>query len=267
MNFGLQLLTFNFEVLINNVFNTFLYQPILSSLTFLYHLLGDSFGLAIIVLTLLIKGVMAPLTIPAIKSQKKIQELQPKLQTLKKKHQDKKKLQLAQMELYKSHGVNPGAGCLPQIVQIIILITLYRVFLNFLNGGQIDGTQVNMQFLWLDLAKPDPYYVLPVIAGLSQLLYSLMLRPGLEHPHQSQKRKTKKEKKTQQDEKDMAQEIQSQMMFMMPLMTTLIALRFPSGLALYWVISTIFSFAQQYLFTGPGGLKYYWNLAKNKLTM
>lgn len=240
------------------MFNTYLYAPILNALIFFYHLLGDSFGLAIIALTVVIRGILVPLTIPSMKSQQKLMELQPKLAALKKKHPDKLKLQQAQLELYKAHGVNPGAGCLPQIVQIIILIGLYQVFNNFLQGGQIDGASVNMRFLWLDLTKSDPFYILPLLAGVSQLIYSLMLRPGTEHPHPQEKLTTKKEVKEEKDEMTMAQEIQNQMLFMMPLMTAVIALRFPSGLALYWVITTLFSLVQQWMVTGPGGLRYYW---------
>lgn len=247
------------------MFNTFLYNPLLQALVFLYHLLGDSFGLALIALTVGLRAVLVPFTIPSIKSQKKLLELQPEIQALKKKHADKKELQKAQLELYKSHGVNPGAGCLPQILQIVILIALYRVFLNFLNGGNIDGKGVNMNFLWLNLGKPDPFFALPLLAGLSQLVYSLMLRPGTEHPHPSEALVAKKEKKEEKDEMGMAQEIQNQMLFMMPIMTTVISLRFPSGLALYWVISTVFSLGQQWIITGPGGLRYYWSLARTKV--
>lgn len=242
------------------LFNTVLYTPIVNTLIFLYHSLGNSFGLAIIALTVVLRGITIPLTIPALKSQKKLQGLQPELAKLKKKHPDKKQLQMAQLELYKQHGVNPGAGCLPQILQIIVLIALYQAFLKFINGGQIDGSTINMRFLWLDLSKSDPFYILPVLAGLTQLVYSFMLRPGTEHPHPNSQ-------KQPAGEKDMAEEIQSQMTFMMPIMTVIISLKFPSGLALYWVITTIFSVIQQWFITGPGGLKYYWLLVKSKLRL
>ena len=103
--------------------------------------------------------------------QQKLQKLQPEMDKLKKIHTDKKEFQKAQLELYKQHGVNPGAGCLPQIVQIVILIALYQVFMNFLNGGTVDGQAINMTFWWLDLSKPDKYYILPVLAGVTQLIF------------------------------------------------------------------------------------------------
>lgn len=254
------------------MFNTYLFTPILNSLIFFYHLLGDSFGWAIIGMTFVIRLLSAPLTIPAMRVQQKLQKLQPELEKLKKAHADKKELQKAQLELYRQHGVNPGAGCLPQIVQIVILIALYQVFMNFLKGGTIDGQTINMTFWWLDLSKPDKYYILPVLAGVSQLIFSIMLRPGTEHHDESRKMVKKNEESrgagsgsAGKSEMDMATEIQNQMLFMMPLMTTIISLKFPSGLALYWVMTTIFSVIQQWIMTGPGGLSYYF--AKFKLAL
>lgn len=247
------------------MFNTYLYTPILNVLIFLYHWLGDSFGLAVVGLTVGIRAILIPLTAPAMRSQQKMMELAPKLAKLKKKHADKLQRQQAQLALYKSHGVNPSAGCLPQIVQIIILIALYQVFNNFLQGGTIDGVAVNMSFLWLDLAKPDRFYVLPILAGLTQLIYSLMLRPGTEHPHPPEKLVSKPAVKIEKDEMSMAAEIQNQMLFMMPLMTLVISLRFPAGLSLYWVVMTVFSIAQQWFVTGPGGLVFYWGKLRRLL--
>ncbi|MBI2309558.1 membrane protein insertase YidC [Candidatus Collierbacteria bacterium] len=250
------------------MFNTYLYQPILQSLIFFYHLLGDSFGWAIIGMTFVIRLLSAPLTIPAMRVQQKLQKLHPELEKLKKTHTDKKELQKAQLELYRQHGVNPGAGCLPQIVQIVILIALYQVFMKFLNGGMVDGQAVNMNFWWLDLSKPDKYYILPFLAGTTQLVFSMMLKPGTEHHEESRKIVERKEESrgtgsgsAGKTEMDMATEIQNQMLFMMPLMTTIISLKFPSGLALYWVMTTVFSIIQQWIMTGPGGLRYFFKKA------
>ena len=205
-------------------------------------------------MTFVIRLLSAPLTIPAMRVQQKLQKLHPELEKLKKTHTDKKELQKAQLELYRQHGVNPGAGCLPQIVQIVILIALYQVFMKFLNGGMVDGQTVNMNFWWLDLSKPDKYYILPFLAGTTQLVFSMMLKPGTEHHIEANNQKARKDsgeagsrpagKKT---EMDMATEIQNQMLFMMPLMTTIISLKFPSGLALYWVMTTVFSIIQQWI--------------------
>lgn len=230
----------------------FLISPITSLLVFLYSLTGDNLGLAIILLTLLVRGVLVPVTIPSLKSAKKLQELKPHLDRLKEKHKDKQKLQLATLELYKQHGINPAAGCLPQIAQLIVLIALYQVFTKFIDTGQIDGQSLNLDFLWLNLSKPDPFYILPVLAGVTQLVFSLMMSSGLEGHLKAPKQK--KEKQKEEDSLEMAQSMSQQMLFIMPAMTVLISLNFPSGLALYWVITTLFSLVQQYLVSGLGGL-------------
>jgi YidC/Oxa1 family membrane protein insertase len=241
---------------------SFLTNYIFQALVFFYQLLGSNFGLAIIALTLSIRAVLVPVTLPSLKSAKKMQSLKPHLDKLKKKHgNDKAKLQQAQLALYKEHGVNPAAGCLPQIVQLVILIALYQVFLQFLKTDQINGHSINLSFLWLDLSKPDPFYILPVLAGLTQLVFSAMMQSGIEHhPEKVSKKEDKK------DDLDMATAMTQQMMFMMPVMTTIIALRFPSGLALYWVITTVFSLVQQYFISGWGGLILYRDKAFKMVT-
>ena len=229
-------------------FNTFLYQPLLWSLVTLYNVLFHNFGLAILALTLLIRSALIPLSMPSLKTAKKMQELKPHLDKLKEKHgNDKQKYAQAQMDLYKEHGVNPMAGCLPQILQIVVLIAMYNVFMNFINSGKIDGQAVNMSFLWLNLAKPDRLYILPVLAGLSQLMLSFMMAPATNTSAVPTIEGKKKDE-------DATESMQKQMLFMMPLMTVVISLNFPSGLALYWVATTVFSIAQQYKVSGWGGI-------------
>jgi len=237
-------------------------NPITQVLIFLYDLFGGNFGLAILALTAIIRTALIPLTLPSLKSAQKIKNLKPHLDKLKKKHTDKRKLQQAQMELYKQHGVNPAAGCLPQILQLVILIALYQVFMKFIGEGSVHGQQVDMNFLWFDLSKPDPFYILPILAAGSQFIFSFMMRPGLEQ-HQLET-KNKKKKAKSEDKLEMAESIQSQMLYMMPIMTGIIALRFPSGLALYWIATTIFSLVQQYFVSGLGGLEVIINKLKTK---
>ena len=231
----------------------FLVNPITQLLIFLYGLTGNNLGFAIILLTLIIRAVLVPVTIPSLKSAKKLQELKPHLDRLKEKHKDKQKLQLAQLELYKQHGINPASGCLPQIAQLLVLIALYQVFIEFINAPGLNGRALNLNFFWLNLGKPDPYYILPALAGLSQLVFSLMMTSGLESHLKAPK--DKKEKQKEENSMEMAQSLSQQMLLIMPVMTVLISLKFPSGLALYWVITTVFSLVQQYLVSGPGGLK------------
>jgi YidC/Oxa1 family membrane protein insertase len=151
-------------------------QPLVNALfqllTFFYKIFGGNLGLSIISITILIKFLVLPLMIPSMKSAKVMQNLKPDLDKLKNKHTDKKELQAAQMALYKENGVNPMAGCLPQIIQILILISLYNVFINFLKQPSISGLIMNPNFLYLDLTKPDKTYIFPILAGLSQFIFS-----------------------------------------------------------------------------------------------
>lgn len=229
----------------------FLTSPINQLLMFLYQITGQNLGLAIILLTLLIRGVLVPATIPSLRSAKKMQELKPQMDKLKLKYKDKAALQAAQLELYKQNNINPAAGCLPQIAQLIVLIALYQSFTHFINPE--NSANLNLNFLWLNLGKPDPYYILPVVAGVSQLIFSLMMTAGVEHHVQAPKKKDEKQK--EEDSLEMAQSMQQQMVYLMPIMTVFISLKFASGLALYWVITTVFSAVQQYVVSGPGGLK------------
>src|SRR3990167_3647578 len=148
-----------------NIFNVLLYQPLFQSLLFLTNILGGSLGLSIIALTLLLRFILIPLTIPSLKSAQKIKSLKPELDKLKAKYKDdKKQLQLEQLKLYQQHGVNPAAGCLPTIVQFIVLIAMYRVMMDFITKN---GTAAafSLNFLWLNVSQPDPLFILPILTG------------------------------------------------------------------------------------------------------
>ena len=251
-----------------------LYQPLVNALVFLYQVLFHNLGWAIIVLTIVIRAVLIPLTTPSMKAAKKMKELAPEIEKLKKKYgNDKQQLARAQMELYRQHGANPAAGCLPQIVQLIILITLYQAFIHVLkpDGDVIgklnqvlypslklaEGTTINTQLFWLNLAKPDvfrlPGLVFPlpgfflILAALVQFLSSKMMQPAVS--------KAKQEAgKTETKADDMATTMQSQMLYLFPLMTIFIGYSFPSGLILYWFIFSLFTAIQQYFVSGWGGI-------------
>jgi YidC/Oxa1 family membrane protein insertase len=239
----------------------FITQGILEALVQLYGITGN-LGLSILLFTFIIRSLILPLSLPSIKAQGKIRELKPELDDLKKKHgSDKKSLQVAQMELYKKYNVNPLAGCLPQVLQLVILLVLYRVLAQFVSLTEVHGVVINSGFLWLDLSKPDHLYVLPILAAVSQLFLSIMILPGGEVPdlvpNQSKSKAVQKKNEKEEDMAGMAAGMQQQMLFLMPLMTGFLALRFPSGLVLYWVAATVYSVIQQYFLTGPGGLKTY----------
>jgi YidC/Oxa1 family membrane protein insertase len=227
----------------------------------LYQVTGN-LGFAIIGFTLLTRALLLPLTMPSLKAQKKMREIQPELKKLKEKHgKDKQALQLAQLELYKKYNINPLAGCLPQIIQLAILIFLYQALIGFLENGQVSGVSVEPTFLWLNLSQPDAMFVLPILAAATQLVLSLMILPGGEVrdivPNDAKSKKVQTENKKEEDMAEMAASMQQQMLFIMPIMTGFLALRFPSGLALYWVVTTVFSIGQQYFLSGLGGLELY----------
>lgn len=230
---------------------------VISILQYLDSVTG-SLGWSIIIFTLGVRLSLIPITLPSLKVAKRMRELQPKIKKLKAKFKkDNVGLQKAQMELYKEHQINPSAGCLPQIVQLVVLIILYRVFINFLQND-IDGMNIN--FFWLNLSQPDKKYILPVLAAASQFILSLMISPATDTSAEhvlANSTKTKKDDIEANNMDDMASTMQQQMMFTMPIMTGFIATRFPSGLALYWVVGTIVSIIQQYLVSGWGGLNKY----------
>lgn len=228
-------------------------------LLFLNEALGGV-GLALIVFTIIIRLLILPLTLPSIKSSQKIKKLQPELKKLKEKYKDDKQgYALAQSQLYKSYNINPLAGCLPQIIQLLILIVLYQAIIRLFN--QENG--LNFNFLWADLSQPDNKYIFPILAALSQFVLSLMISPATQTrdvvPNKTQSELLKKANEKEEDIAEMASTMQQQMMFMMPIMTGIIALRLPSGLALYWIMGTLFSIVTQYFVSGLGGIAVFWN--------
>jgi len=256
----------------SELWHLLLYQPLVNALIFLYQILFGNLGLAILALTILIRALLIPLTLPSMRAAQKMKELAPDLEKLKKKHQnDKQAYARAQMALYKKHGANPAAGCLPQIIQLIILIALYQAFRQVLyeNGEMIARlneilysslklpaeTIINTHFLYLDLAKPDIFRLpkeflgglLPGIPGpfligaaIVQFLSSKLMSPAVKNAQ-------KQAKKTPGELDDMATSMQKQMLYLFPLMTILIGFSFPSGLVLYWFIFSAFTALQQYL--------------------
>jgi YidC/Oxa1 family membrane protein insertase len=217
----------------------------------MFNFITGSFGLAIILLTLVLKIILIPFNIPSIKMQLKRGELSEELKEIQDKYKgDKQTLSKKQMELYKKHGVNPALGCLPMIIQVIVFLALYRVFITTLNGGIdpsyikfgfLDGVTINLNFLWLKLGEPDPFYILPFLAAGSQFLLSKSMAPTVA-------KDKKLAKKTETNKDDMMANMQQQMLYIAPLMTFIIGLNLPSGLVLYWFASTIFSYLQNIAF-------------------
>lgn len=225
-----------------NILNTY-FTLILSQLT----LVTGSLGLAIIVFTILLRLLLYPLTLTSLRAARKMQLLQPEIAALQKKYKkDPKALQQAQLALYKEKNINPLAGCLPQILQIGLLILLYQAFLHFFKVIDSGEIVISTTFLWMDLSKPDPLHILPILAGATQFVLSKLMMS--QQPAKSVE-KSKKSKKQQEEDApgitEMAQSMQKQMMYILPIMSGVISLTLPSGLVLYWVVSTVMSIFQQ----------------------
>lgn len=225
--------------IITTLFNEILYRPLLNALVFLYNIIpGQDFGIAIIVLTVIVRLVLYPLSQKAIKSQKALQQMQPKIKEIQEKHKEDKEAQTkAIMEFYKENKVNPFSGCFPLVIQLLLLIALYRVFLDPLQGNGINGLysfvshpgEIDFLFLGIiDLSQRSIF--LAVLAGLFQFIQTKMIAPA------------KPSGKAKGDITSMM----SRLTYFMPLITVFIALSFPAGLPLYWIVITLFTIAQQY---------------------
>lgn len=232
--------------LLGNAWSQFLINPLFELLRYLSILFFNNLGLGILALTLLIRLVLFPLTLPSLKVAQKQKEISGELDELKKLHKDdKKKLAEAQLRLFQKHGINPAAGCLPQILQLVILIALYQVFIKVLGFNGRDSSLaseysfINTHFLYLNLLKPDPLIILPGLAGAAQFLMTKMMLPVV-------KKEEKIAAKTEDKKDDVMYNVQEQMLYLGPVFTVFISWRLPSGLALYWLATTVFSIAQQW---------------------
>lgn len=223
------------------IFNTLLYYPLFNSLIFIYNYLpGHDFGLAIILLTVIIRVVLYPVAAKALHSQKALQSLQPKLLEIQKKYKDDKEKQAKEtLELYRTEKINPFSGLLLALIQIPILIALYQVFWHGLRPGALDNLygfiqnpgQINAMFFGLiDLAKPN--IPLALVAGVLQFFQTKMLLPAQDN--------------AKSKESGVAMMMQKQMVYFFPFITVIILWKLPSALGLYWIISGAFSIVQQY---------------------
>ncbi len=225
-------------------------NPILNVLIALSHILGGSFGLAIIALTVIVRLVSWPLTRRQLQSTKALQDMQPKIQELQKKYgKNQQKLQQEMMKLYKEAGVNP-LGCLwPMLIQLPVWIALYQAIMRALAttpehlldlAHRLYSWEVVRQaiplssrFLWLDLGQPDPYWILAIVVGGTMWAQQKMTTAPSVDPRQ--------------------QSTARMMTLMMPFMFGFLTLMFPSGLALYWAVSNIIGIITQYFVAGGWG--------------
>jgi YidC/Oxa1 family membrane protein insertase len=233
-----------------NIWELIIQQPVTNVLIVMSHVLGNSFGLAIIALTIIINLLMLPMTLNQIRSAKAMQDLQPKLAEIQKKFaRDKQKLAQEQMKLYKESGVKPAGCAISLFIQMPVWIALYQSIMlalavapegllnlsKYLYPWPILYTIVplNRDFLAMNLASPN--VVMAILVGVTMWVQQKMTTAQSPDPKQAQ---------------------QAQMMlWMMPMMFTFFALSFPSGLALYWVVNSVVRIVIQYRSTGWGGLR------------
>lgn len=196
---------------------TFFAKPLFLLLMELESIIGN-WGWAIVLLTFLVRVVLYPLTYKGMVSMQKLKELAPKIKELQVKYKDdKQKMQVQMMEIYKKHGANPLGGCLPILLQMPIFFAIYMVLYNAI---ELKGAS---WILWInDLSAMDPYFILPLLMGGSMYLHQVLTPTTFQDP------------------------MQEKIFKFLPLIFTFFFLTFPSGLVLYWFVNNVFSIAQQY---------------------
>ena len=229
-------------------FNELLLKPLINILVLLYALIpGADLGVVIIVLTILIRVVLYPLSHKALKSQKALAELQPKIKELQEKYKnDKEKQAKATMELYQQEHVNPFSGCAPLLLQLPLFIALFQLF-------RVDFAHFDSNLLYSFVHPPSSFdttfFGLIDLAKASKETWAgktLALITGLSQYFQSKTLSSQQSLKPQ-DKSQFSQMMQMQMTYMMPIFTVFIVWSFAAGIALYWLVTTLFSIFQQYL--------------------
>jgi YidC/Oxa1 family membrane protein insertase len=236
--------------IINFIWNEVLVNPMTNALIILNNVFFGNFGIAIIVFTVVMRGIMFPLTLRQLRSSRALSALQPKLRDMQKKYKDPRRRQQETMKLYREAGVNP-LGCLfPMLIQMPIWIALYQVIR--LTLGSTPESLISLshrlypwsyiqhavplsdRFLWLDLAQGD--LLLALLVGGSMFVQQKIMTPPAADERQ--------------------QSMNSTMMWMFPLMFTWLSLSFPSGLSLYIFVSTLVGIVLQYIYVGSSGLNW-----------
>lgn len=219
----------------NNLWQ-YLINIIVSSLEFFYDItvtIGiPSYALAILLLTVVIKLLLYPLSYKQMYSMKKMQEIQPQVKEIQDKYKkNPEKANQAVIEIYKKNKVNPMAGCLPLIVQMPILLALFRALQAF------KYKELGSSFLWVpSLTNPDPYMVIPVIVAIATYFQSKLTSTG-------------------NDSNPKAAQTQKMMLYFMPLMIGWMSMKFPAGLGLYWIYFSILGTVQQLYINRKPGIK------------
>ena len=207
--------------------NQYIVYPLSWLITKVAELVGTNYGLAIIIVTIIIRLAILPLMIKQLKNSKALQVLQPEMEKLKKKYSSKdaqtqQKMQQEMMALFQKHGVNPLAGCFPILIQMPILIGFYHAIMR-------TEEIAKHRFLWMELGSSDPYFILPLLAGVTTFFQQKLMMAGTENQNPQM----------------------AMMLWIMPIMIIIIGLKLPAALPLYWVIGGLFMIVQTFFIKGP----------------
>lgn len=222
------------------------YQPILNLLIGIYSFLPNKdMGIAIILVTIVVKIVLFPLSWKQLQAQKSLQDLQPKLQVLKEQHKnDKQGMMQAQMKLFQEHKINPLSSCFPLLIQFPFLIALFYVFMNGLKSDSFTllypfisrPDTINDTFLGIFSLTHNHNFVLAFLSGITQFWQAKMI--VTKRPPNVPGSK----------DEDFSAILNQQMVYMMPLITGVMTYQFPNGLGVYWIVQSLLTVGQQYLF-------------------
>lgn len=206
--------------------NEYVVYPLSLVITYLAEVF-KSYGVAIIVVTILIRLLILPLMIKQMRNTKAMQTLQPEMQKLKEKYSSKdaqtqQQLQKETMALFQTYGVNPLAGCFPILIQMPILIGIFHAITR-------TSEIANNSFLWFDLGARDPLFILPIVAGITTFIQQKMMMAGNANQNPQM----------------------AMMLWVMPIMIVVFAINFPAALSLYWVVGNLFMIIQTYFIKGP----------------
>ena len=226
------------------LYNLILYKPLFNAVIFIYNILpGQDFGLAIVVLTLVIRSVFFPLTVRTVRSQRALNKINPRMKEIKERFKNDAQAQSAAiMKLYKDNNINPLSGCLPLLIQLPILIALYSAFaagfkpenLDLLYGFIQNPGQINtLSFGFLDITKSSA--VLALVTGGFQYL---QLKQNSDIMGST-------DRSGQPEGQNEMQALSKQMLYFFPVMIIIIGWNLPAGLIVYWLTTTLFSMGEQ----------------------
>lgn len=242
-----------------SLYNELIYRPFFNLLIFLYNLCPEyGIGFAVILLTVIVRLLLYQMNNKALKNQQMMQELQPEIRAIQQKYKKDEQRQAQELlAVYKKYKFNPFSGCLPILIQIPIILTLYSVLLNGLQGNQLNllysfvhnPGYINAFSFGINLAVTNVF--LAILAAALQGVHTLMLVKSMKKTQLPSVTPTKDQEGGEQDisaqMQDMVQNFSKTMMYALPVITLFITLQMPSGLALYWSVTTVFAVVQQYV--------------------